>query len=68
MKSYRSFSDTPNDNYTMSVYQILDRRRLNQPLSVFLYGKHENFKDISDIYVENADYVKISNVTIGYNF
>jgi TonB-linked SusC/RagA family outer membrane protein len=69
MKSYRSFSDTPNDNYTTDVYtKYWTGEGSTNRYPSFSYGKHENFKDISDIYVENADYVKISNVTIGYNF
>lgn len=69
MKSYRSFSDTPNDNYTTDVYtKYWTGEGSTNRYPAFSYGKHENFKDISDIYVENADYVKISNVTIGYNF
>ena len=69
MKSYRSFSDTPNDNYTTDVYtKYWTGEGSTNRYPSFSYGKNENFKDISDIYVENADYVKISNVTIGYNF
>ncbi len=27
-----------------------------------------NFKEISDIYIEDADYLRIQNVTFGYDF
>ncbi len=69
MKCYRSFSDTPNDNYTTDVYtKYWTGEGSTNRYPAFSFGKHENFKDISDIYLEDGDYVKISNVTIGYNF
>jgi TonB-dependent starch-binding outer membrane protein SusC len=69
MKCYRSFSDTPNDNYTTDVYtKYWTGEGSTNRYPAFSYGKHENFKDISDIYLEDGDYIKISNVTIGYNF
>ncbi len=68
LKSYRSFSDTPNDNYTTDVYtKYWTGEGSTNRYPSFSYGKHENFVDISDIYIEDADFVKLSNITFGYN-
>ena len=32
------------------------------------FNPHPNRNYISDLYVENADYVKIQNITLGYDF
>jgi TonB-linked SusC/RagA family outer membrane protein len=69
MKSYRSFSDTPNDNYTnKDVTKYWSGEGSTNKYPAFAYGKHINFIDISDIYVEDADFVKMSNITLGYDF
>jgi len=68
MKSYRSFSDVPNDNYTTDVYtKYWTGEGSTNRYPALAYGKNTNFVDISDIYVEDADYVKLSNVTLGYD-
>ena len=69
LKSYRSYSDTPNDNYTnKDVTKYWSGEGSTNKYPAFAYGKNINFIDISDIYLENADYVKLSNITLGYNF
>jgi TonB-dependent starch-binding outer membrane protein SusC len=69
IKCYRSYSDTPNDNYTTDVYtKYWTGEGSTNRYPAFSFGKHQNFVDISDIYIEDGDYVKISNITIGYNF
>ena len=68
IKSYRSYSDTPNDNYTTDVYtKYWTGEGSTNRYPAFSYGKHDNFVDISDIYIEDADFVKISNITLGYD-
>jgi len=68
-KSYRSFADRTNQNYTMDVAQnrwhgegTSNRypRITSQP--------HINWSYISDIYIEDGDYFRISNLTMGYDF
>ena len=69
LKSYRSYSDTPNDNYTnKDVTRYWDGEGSTNKYPAFAYGKNINFIDISDIYLEDADYVKLSNITVGYDF
>lgn len=68
LKSYRSYSDTPNDNYTTDVYsKYWTGEGSTNKYPAFAYGKNDNFIDISDIYVENGDYVKFSNITLGFD-
>lgn len=69
LRSYRSFSDTPNDNYTnKDVTRYWDGEGSTNKYPAFAYGKNVNHIDISDIYLEDADYVKMSNITLGYDF
>ncbi|HPB04744.1 MAG TPA: SusC/RagA family protein, partial [Prolixibacteraceae bacterium] len=67
-KSYREFSNSPNNNYTTEVYTKYwtgDGSTNRYP--AFTHGKNTNFKELSDIYIEDGDYVKISNISIGYD-
>ncbi len=69
IKCYRSYSDTPNDNYVVEdLTKYWNGEGSTNKYPKFSYGKNVNFIDISDIYLEDADFVKISNVTLGYDF
>ncbi len=69
MKSYRSFADNEFQNYTTD---ILDKRWHGEGTSNsfprLTAGNSTNRINISEIYVEDGDYVKILNVTLGYDF
>jgi TonB-linked SusC/RagA family outer membrane protein len=69
MKSYRSFTDNEFHNYTTD---ILDKRWTGEGTSNsfprLTAGNGTNRINISDIYVEDGDYIKIQNVTLGYDF
>lgn len=69
MKSYRSFADNEFQNYTTD---ILSKRWTGEGTSNsfprLTAGNSTNRINISSIYVENGDYVKIQNVTLGYDF
>lgn len=69
MKSYRSFSDNEYHNYTTD---ILDKRWTGEGTSNsfprLTAGNGTNRINVSDIYVEDGDYIKIQNVTLGYDF
>lgn len=67
-KSYREFSNSPNNNYTSEVYtKYWTGEGSTNRYPRFTHGKDINFKEISDIYIENGDYLKISNISIGYD-
>lgn len=69
-KSYRDFSDKARDSYTMDV--IKDRWHgegsSNRYPRLSLSPSENNWNRISDIYVEDGDYFRISNITLGYEF
>jgi len=67
-KSYREFSNSPNNNYTTDVYtKYWTGEGSTNRYPAFTHGKNTNFKELSDLYIENGDYVKISNVSFGYD-
>lgn len=67
-KSYREFSNSPNNNYTTDVYtKYWTVEGSTNRYPAFTHGKNTNFKELSDVYIEDGDYVKISNISIGYD-
>ncbi|MBR5384865.1 MAG: SusC/RagA family protein, partial [Bacteroidales bacterium] len=67
-KSYRSFADSQRDNFTTDVFNTWQGEGTSNRLPRLTNGSNPNWKNISDIYIENGDFFKISNVTIGYDF
>ena len=67
-KSYRSFADSQRDNFTTDVFNTWQGEGTSNKLPILTYGSNRNWQNISDIYIENGDYFKVSNVTIGYDF
>ena len=67
-KSYRSFADMPLENFTTDILNCWDGEGTSNFLPRLTDGTHTNWRNISDLYIENGDYVKISNITIGYDF
>jgi TonB-linked SusC/RagA family outer membrane protein len=69
MRSYRKFMDGRQENYTTEVFDYWHGEGTSNKMPRLTAGNiSSNWKNISDIYVENADFLKISNVTIGYDF
>lgn len=67
-KSYRSFSDKPNHNYTTEVYsKYWTGEGSTNRYPRFTDGKNTNMKEISQLYIEDANFLKISNITLGYD-
>ena len=67
-KSYRSFADSQRDNFTTDVFDTWQGEGTSNRLPRLTKGSNRNWVNISDIYIENGDYFKVSNVTIGYDF
>ncbi|MCX6239645.1 MAG: TonB-dependent receptor [Bacteroidia bacterium] len=67
-KSYRSFADTKIQNYTTDVFGRWYGEGTSNKLPRLTSGSNSNWQEVSDIYIENGDYVKIQNVTLGYDF
>jgi len=68
MQSYRSFADQFTQNYTSSVFERWHGEGTSTKMPRLTYGSNRNQQFISDIYMHDADYVRISNLTIGYDF
>lgn len=66
-KSYRSFADSPLQNFTTEVFERWHGEGTSNSLPRLTSGSHTNYQYISDIYIENGDYVKLQNITLGYD-
>lgn len=67
-KSYRSFADSQKDNFTTDFFNTWQGEGTSNRLPKLTYGNNRNWQQISDIYIENGDYFKISNLSLGYDF
>ena len=67
-KSYRRFADSRYNNYTTDVFKRWHGEGTSNSYPRLTDGSNVNFKEISDIYIEDADYLRIQNVTFGYDF
>lgn len=67
-KSYRSFADSPLHNYTTSIFDRWTGEGTSNRLPRLTSGSHTNWQNISDIYIEDGDYLRIQNLTLGYDF
>lgn len=67
-KSYRSYADSPQENFTTDIYGVWTGEGTSNKLPRLTNGSNPNWQEVSDIMIENADYVKISNITLGYDF
>lgn len=68
MKCYRDFSSSPLQNYTTDILKRWHGEGTSNKLPRLSSSSSSNWNKISDLYVENGDYLKIKNVTIGYDF
>jgi len=67
-KSYRSFADTYTQNFTTDIFGRWHGEGTSNKLPRLTSGSNTNWQEISDIYIEDGDYLKIQNVTLGYDF
>ncbi|MGM0376754.1 MAG: TonB-dependent receptor [Bacteroidota bacterium] len=68
MKSYRSFADNEFHNYTDRILNRWHGEGTSNLLPRLTAGNTTNRINISEIYIEDGDFVKIQNVTLGYDF
>lgn len=68
MKTYRRWADRPEENFTLDAYDRWTGPGSTNRVPRLTYNPHPNRNYISDLYIENADYVKIQNITLGYDF
>lgn len=67
-KSYRSFADLPKQNYTSDIFARWHGDGTSNKLPRLSSVTSTNWQYISDIYIEDGDYLKLQNLTIGYDF
>lgn len=68
-RSYRKFTDGQYENYTTEVYSYWHGEGTSNKYPRLAPGNQGvNWQQISDIYIENADYFRLQNLTIGYDF
>ena len=68
-KSYRQFSDHPDDNYCTDVYtKYWTGEGSTNEYPRFSDGKNVNMSEISRVWIEDADFFKISRISLGYDF
>jgi len=67
-KSYRSFADSPQQNYTTEIFGRWHGEGTSNRLPRVTAGSSINTQYISDIYIEDGDYFRINNLTLGYDF
>ncbi len=67
-KSYRQFSDHPDDNYCTDVYtKYWTGEGSTNRYPRFSDGKTANMSEISRVWIEDADFFKISRISFGYD-
>jgi len=67
-KSYRKFGDGRHENYTTEVYERWHGEGTSNKWPRLTAGSNANYMNISDLYIENGDYLRMQNITIGYDF
>lgn len=68
MKSYRSFVDYARQNYTSEIFGRWHGASTSNRLPRLTTGTSPNWQFVSDLYMEDGDYVRLQNITIGYDF
>lgn len=66
MQSYRSFADNFDQNYTTEIFNRWHGEGTSNRLPRLSSGSNRNTNLISDIYMHDADYLRISNLTVGF--
>lgn len=68
MKSYRSYVDFPKQNYTSDIFGRWHGPGTSNRLPRLTSGTSPNWQFISDLYMEDGDYWRLQNLTVGYDF
>jgi TonB-linked SusC/RagA family outer membrane protein len=68
MKCYRDFSASPLQNYTTDIMDRWHGEGTSNKYPKLSSASSNNWNQICDLYIENGDYLKIKNVTVGFDF
>lgn len=67
-KSYRSFADSYKNNYTTDILGRWHGEGTSNKIPRLNSSPHRNTQFLSDLYIQNGDFLRLSNVTLGYDF
>ncbi|MDR2499274.1 MAG: TonB-dependent receptor [Tannerellaceae bacterium] len=67
-KSYRRFVDARYENFSTDWFGRWTGEGTSDKWPRLTTGTHINYQNVSDIFIEKGDYVKIQNITLGYDF
>lgn len=68
-RSYRKFADGEQENYTTEVYSYWHGEGTSNKYPLLArMNEGPNWQQISDIYIEDASYFRLQNLTVGYDF
>lgn len=68
MRSYRSYVDLTRQNYTSEIFGRWHGEGTSNKLPRLTSGTHSNWQYNSDLFMENGDFMRMQNITIGYDF
>lgn len=67
-QSYRSWSDQPKENHVSKIFDRWHGPGTSNKYPRLSTQAHTNWTNVSDLYVEDGDYMRLQNLTIGYDF
>jgi TonB-linked SusC/RagA family outer membrane protein len=68
MQSYRSFADIYTQNYTTQIFGRWHGEGTSDRIPRLSSSSTRNTNLISDIFMHNADFLRVSNLVVGYRF
>ncbi|HBX45094.1 MAG TPA: SusC/RagA family TonB-linked outer membrane protein [Porphyromonadaceae bacterium] len=68
IRSYRDFAIFPTHNFTTEIFGRWYGEGTSNRLPKLSTASSKNFSNISDLYIEDGDYFRISSITVGYDF
>lgn len=68
VRNWRKGSDSFYNNYTTEVYSCWNGEGTSNKYPILEDGASVNWNTFSDIYVEDANYFRLQNLTFGYDF
>jgi TonB-linked SusC/RagA family outer membrane protein len=66
-RSWRRWADSPINNYTTDIFKRWHGVGTSNKYPRLYYGASNNWQYVSDIFIENGDYLRLSNITLGYD-
>jgi TonB-linked SusC/RagA family outer membrane protein len=68
LKSYRSHADNEFHNYTTEILGRWTAEGTSSRIPRMTAGNTANRQNVSDLYIEDGDYIRVQDITLGYDF